>query len=147
MVDEYSNKIKECETGTAGIADYWAENIFDLIYDYIKGLSKDTQTIGGSAIVDRNSGQLLSLGHDWGALPSAVNAIASAAKKGLSTKSAVIYITECPDMVSARAIISAGINVVIYGGQQLMLEIVQDILLDSNVRYYHLQWNIPSATN
>ncbi len=139
MINEYLNKIKECETGATDIANYWVENIFDLIYEYIKDFSKDTQTINGSAIVDRISGQLLALGHDWSVLPSTINAIASVAKKGLSTKSAVIYITECPDMVSARAIVSAGINAVIYGGKQLILKDVQDMLLNAHVRYYHLQ--------
>lgn len=53
---------------------------------------------------------------DCRAIHSEIDAITSAAQNGISTDCATIYVTRYPCEACARAIISAGINTVIYGG-------------------------------
>lgn len=62
---------------------------------------------------------------DCRAIHSEIDAITSAAQNGISTDCATIYVTRYPCEACARAIISAGINTVIYGGTAKISEQTQ----------------------
>lgn len=72
---------------------------------------------------------------DCDALHSEIEAISTAAKKGLSTNGATIYVTRYPCEACARAIKAAGITKVIYGRKEEISAYTKSILEGVEVRH------------
>lgn len=75
---------------------------------------------------------------DCNSLHSEINAIANAAKRGVCTMGAVMFVTRYPCEACARAIVSAGIMTVYYGREQEISEYTKQILDAGGVEYYHV---------
>lgn len=70
---------------------------------------------------------------DCRAIHSEVDAIGKAAKNGISLAGATIYITRYPCEACARLIVASGIRLVVYGRQQLISQMTQDIFKEAGV--------------
>ena len=75
---------------------------------------------------------------DCRAIHSEIDAITSAAKNGISTDCATIYVTRYPCEACARAIISAGITAVIYGGTATISEQTQHMFDLYSIQCVHV---------
>ena len=70
---------------------------------------------------------------DCDAVHSEIDAISQAAKCGLKTNGATIYVTRYPCENCARAIVAAGIKKVIYGRKESISDYTKQILDSGNV--------------
>ncbi len=77
---------------------------------------------------------------DCDALHSEVDAIASAAKKGMKVEGATIYVTRYPCEACARAIAAAGIKRVVYGRKEDISDYTRQILEAGNVTIEKVEW-------
>jgi dCMP deaminase len=68
---------------------------------------------------------------DCRAIHSEVDAIGKAAKCGVSTEGATIYVTRYPCEACARLIVASGISKVVYGRQQVISETTEQIFKDA----------------
>lgn len=75
---------------------------------------------------------------DCRAVHSEVDAIAQAAKFGLPTEGATLFVTRYPCEACARAIAVAGIKNVIYGRRQPISKETEDIFTEAKVKAYHI---------
>lgn len=75
---------------------------------------------------------------DCRAIHSEIDAICNAAEAGQSTKDASIFVTRYPCEACAKAIISAGINRVFYGGTTKISKVTQDMFDKYNVVCVHV---------
>lgn len=79
---------------------------------------------------------------DCRAIHSEVDAICNAAKNGISTDGAVIYVTRYPCEACARVIVSAGIKTVVYGRKESISDETRKIFESNHVECYHFaDWN------
>ena len=79
---------------------------------------------------------------DCRAIHSEVDAVCNAAKNGISTEGAVIYVTRYPCEACARVIVSAGIKAVMYGRKESISDETRKIFESNHVEYYHFaDWN------
>lgn len=76
---------------------------------------------------------------DCRAIHSEVDAITSAAKNGINVEGAIIYVTRYPCEACARAVISAGIDTVIYGGTAEISEQTKQLFDFYNVECIHVK--------
>lgn len=76
---------------------------------------------------------------DCNSIHSEVDAIGKAAKKGICTAGAAIYVTRYPCESCARAIVAAGISTVYYGRSQKISEYTKDILNSAGIKVYHVE--------
>lgn len=84
---------------------------------------------------------------DCNSIHSEIDAISFAAKIGLSTKGASIFVTRYPCEACARAIVRAGIKAVYYGREQEISEYTKQIFDSAGVEYHHiLDWKAPDCT-
>lgn len=74
---------------------------------------------------------------DCRAIHSEVDAIGNAAKAGVSTQGATIYVTRYPCEACARLIIAAGIKRVVYGRNQLISEQTRQMFESAHVDCYN----------
>jgi len=73
---------------------------------------------------------------DCRAIHSEIDAICAAAMQGQSTKDATIFVTRYPCESCAKAVVSAGIKHVFYGGTADISEETQKIFDDAHVNVY-----------
>lgn len=79
---------------------------------------------------------------DCRAIHSEVDAICNAAKGGISTDGATIYVTRYPCEACARVIVSAGIKTVVYGRKESISDETRKIFESNHVECYHFaDWN------
>lgn len=74
---------------------------------------------------------------DCRAIHSEVDAISNAARNGISTEGATIYVTRYPCEACARTIISAGIKKVVFGRNQPISEATRQMFESAGVDYYN----------
>lgn len=74
---------------------------------------------------------------DCRAIHSEIDAISRAAKLGVSTDGATIYVTRYPCEACARAIIAAGIKRVVYGRSQLVSDMTKQMFESAGVECYN----------
>lgn len=74
---------------------------------------------------------------DCQAVHSEVDVICKAAKKGISTEGATIYVTRYPCEACARAIVRAGITNVVYGRAENTTEMTDKIFKSAKVNVVH----------
>ena len=74
---------------------------------------------------------------DCRAIHSEVDAIGKAAKVGVSTNGATLYVTRYPCEACARLIITAGIKRVVYGRNQLISEQTRQMFESAGVECYN----------
>lgn len=85
---------------------------------------------------------------DCRAIHSEIEAISLAAKLGLSTQGATIFITRYPCEGCARAIIKAGITTVIYGRKTAISKMTADMFEEAGIEVIHeMGWDADDATN
>lgn len=78
---------------------------------------------------------------DCDSVHSEVDAICTAAKKGIKLKGATIYVTRYPCEACARAIAASGISRVVYGRDESISPYTATILASANVEVVHvLSW-------
>lgn len=75
---------------------------------------------------------------DCRAIHSEIDAITAAARTGVSTDDASIYVTRYPCEACARAIISAGIRHVVYGGTTKISEETRQMFENDDVTYTYV---------
>lgn len=75
---------------------------------------------------------------DCRALHSEVSAITEAAKAGIPTNGATMYVTRYPCEACARTIVNAGISTVYYGREQKISQETQRIFTAGNVKVIHV---------
>ena len=75
---------------------------------------------------------------DCRAIHSEIDAICSEAMHGHSTKGSTIYVTRYPCESCAKAIVSAGISKVVYGGTAKVSSETEKILEDGHVDFYKI---------
>lgn len=81
---------------------------------------------------------------DCRALHSEIDAISTAASRGISTHGSTIYVTRYPCESCARAIVQAGIKDVYYGRNECISEETSRIFDHAGVRYWHVVgWTAP----
>ena len=73
---------------------------------------------------------------DCRAIHSEIDAICAAAKAGVSTSGATIYVTRYPCENCAKALVAAGIKRVVYGGTTYTSEATDQILNDGLIDHY-----------
>ena len=84
---------------------------------------------------------------DCRAVHSEIDAIAQAAKFGISTYRATIIVTRYPCEACARAILTAGIKTVYYGREQKISEETEKIFKSGNIKVYHINdWTYQDTT-
>lgn len=76
---------------------------------------------------------------DCRAIHSEIDAICAAAMQGQSTKDATIFVTRYPCESCAKAVVSAGIKQVFYGGTANISEETQKIFDDAHVDVYKVE--------
>ena len=74
---------------------------------------------------------------DCRAIHSEVDAIGNAAKCGVSTEGATIYVTRYPCEACARLIITAGIKRVVYGRNQHISDLTEQMFESARVECYN----------
>ena len=74
---------------------------------------------------------------DCRAIHSEVDAIGKAAKSGVSTEGATIYVTRYPCEACARLIITAGIKRVVFGRNQPISDLTRQMFESAGVEYYN----------
>lgn len=74
---------------------------------------------------------------DCRAIHSEVDAIGNAAKCGVSTEGATIYVTRYPCEACARLIITAGIKRVVFGRNQPISELTRQMFESAGVEYHN----------
>jgi dCMP deaminase len=74
---------------------------------------------------------------DCRAIHSEVDAIGNAAKSGVSTEGATIYVTRYPCEACARLIITAGIKKVVYGRNQSISKLTEQMFESAGVYCYN----------
>jgi dCMP deaminase len=74
---------------------------------------------------------------DCRAIHSEVDAIGNAARAGVSTEGATIYVTRYPCEACARLIITAGIKKVVFGRNQPISETTRQMFESAGVEYYN----------
>lgn len=78
---------------------------------------------------------------DCDALHSEIDAISTAAKKGISTEGATIFVTRYPCEACARAIAASGIKKIYYGRKESISSYTALILADADIEVNHVvQW-------
>lgn len=137
------------------------DEVLDLAYDYATKKSGCKKVSVGSAIC--REGSVIALGanrampglckcrgclrvekygddskshrnpEDCRAIHSEIDAITIAAQNGISTDGTTIYVTRYPCEACARAIISAGITTVVYGGTVRISDQTQIMFDDYNI--------------
>ncbi len=75
---------------------------------------------------------------DCRAIHSEVDAIGNAARRGANTAGATIYVTRYPCEACARAIVAAGIKHVVYGRNQLISPMTEEIFRMADVDCHNL---------
>lgn len=75
---------------------------------------------------------------DCRAIHSEVNAITQAAKWGIETNRATLFVTRYPCEACARAIVNAGIKQVYYGREQEVSEETKNIFIQGKVKFFHV---------
>lgn len=75
---------------------------------------------------------------DCRAVHSEIDAITAACRDGISTKGSVAYVTRYPCEACARALVSAGIRKVVYGGTTEISEQTKGIFAGSFVEVQHI---------
>lgn len=114
----------------------------DLVWGWNKGIERNCREEGCHRIElygeDSKNHRLPS---DCVALHSEINAIATAARFGISLYESSIYITRYPCEACARAIIRAGIKEVIYGRRESVSPMTQRMFDEAGVQTIHAAWN------
>lgn len=78
---------------------------------------------------------------DCRSLHSEIDAITQAAKFGISTQFAKLFVTRYPCEACARAIVNAGISEVYYGREQEISAETENIFASGHVNVYHVsEW-------
>ena len=77
---------------------------------------------------------------DCDALHSEVDAIANAARAGIPTEGATIYVTRYPCEACARAIVAAGIKHVVYGRKESISKYTETIFQFEGVKVTKVDW-------
>jgi dCMP deaminase len=77
---------------------------------------------------------------DCDALHSEVDAIGAAAKAGIPTQGATIYVTRYPCEACARAIVAAGIKTVVYGRNEYISDYTAHIFECGGVNWVKSSW-------
>lgn len=84
---------------------------------------------------------------DCRAVHSEVDAICTCAKLGMRTQGKSIFVTRYPCEACARAIVRAGISLVVYGRQQRISEETAKIFEFAGVQVIHCEdWDAPDVT-
>ena len=84
---------------------------------------------------------------DCRAVHSEVDAICNSAKFGIRTEGKSIFVTRYPCEACARAIVRAGITLVVYGRKQIISEETAKIFEFAGVQVIHCEnWDAPDVT-
>lgn len=76
---------------------------------------------------------------DCRSLHSEITTISEAARYGISTKDAKMYVTRYPCEACARTIVNAGISTVYYGREQVISEETAEIFRSAGVKVIHVE--------
>lgn len=137
VAGQYAKKMTGCTKVAVGSCIVWQDAIISLganraIPDLCcspRGCLR-VEKYGDNSKLHRNP-------EDCRAIHSEVDAIGKAAKVGVSTSGATIYVTRYPCEACARLIITAGIKRVVYGRNQLVSDLTKQMFESAGVECYN----------